>query len=81
MRTYDFIKEHLQNTYPAAIPVMEKYLEVWLDGDEADIEPQYEEDIREVIYPYLAAHQALIDIGVENAEKYIFELRDQEVGS
>ena len=80
LRTYNYIKEHLPNTYPATIPAMKKYLEVWLHGDE-DIDPQYEEDICEVIYPYLAAHQALIDAGVKNAEKYIAALRTEEVGS
>ena len=76
MTTYDFICNHLEKDYPDAIPVMDEYLMAWLEDSE---------DIREgvagVIYPYLAALRALVDAGVEHAEKFIVELRTEEVGS
>ena len=76
MTTYDFICNHLENDHPDAIPVMEEYLMAWL-GDDVDIK----EGVAGVIYPYLAALRALADAGVEGAEKYIVELRTDEVGS
>ena len=36
--------------------------------------------LKDVIYPYLVALRALIDIGVEHAEKNMVELRTEEVG-
>lgn len=71
MTTYDFICNHLENDYPDAIPVMDEYLMAWLEDMETV----------DVIYPYLAALKALTDADVEGAEKYIVELRTEEVGS
>ena len=76
MTTYDFICNHLENKYPDAIPVMDEYLMEWL-GEGEDIM----EGLVGVIYPYLAALRALNDAGVEEVEKYIVELRTEEVGS
>ena len=78
MTTYDFICDHLENDYPDAIPVMDEYLMEWLEDDE-DTE-RGADDLKNVIYPYLAALRALADAGVKGAEKYIVELRTEEVG-
>ena len=76
MTTYDFICNHLENDYPDVIPVMDEYLMEWLK-DGKDIP----EGVAGIIYPYLAALRALSDAGVEGVEKYIVELRTEEVGS
>ena len=78
MTTYDFICNHLENDYPDAIPVMDEYLMAWLEDDE-DMERGA--NLKNVIYPYLAALRALADAGVRGAEKYIIELRTEEVVS
>ena len=80
MTTYDFICDHLENEYPDAIPVMDEYLMAWLEND-VDITERVDGDLKNVIYPYLAALRALVDADVEGAEKYIVELRTEEVGS
>ncbi len=82
MTTYNFICNHLEKDYPDAIPVMDEYLMAWLEDDEVlQCEPGFEQDLSSIIYPYLATFRALSDAGVENAEKYILELRTEEVGS
>ena len=80
MTTYDFICNHLENDHPDAIPVMDEYLMAWLEDDE-DITEREAVNLKDVIYPYLAALRALADAGVKGAEKYIVELRTEEVGS
>ncbi len=61
---------------------MDEYLTAWMKDDEGvHITQKYAEDLSAIIYPYLAAYQALADAGVENAEKYIVEMRTEEVGS
>ena len=80
MTTYDFICNHLENDYPDTIPVMDEYLMAWLEDDE-DTTEGVAGDLKGVIYPYLAALRALTDAGVEGTEKYIVELRIEEVGS
>ena len=82
MTTYDFICNRLESICPDAIPTMDEYLTAWAKDDEGvHMQPKYAEDLSTIIYPYLAAYQALADAGVENAEKYIVELRTEEVGS
>ena len=76
LSTYDFICNHLENDYPDAIPVMDEYLMEWLREGE-----NITEGVAGVIYPYLAALRTLTDAGVEGAEKYIVELRTEEVGN
>ena len=76
MTTYDFICNHLENDYPDVILVMDEYLMAWLEDDEGIMER-----LAGVIYPYLAALRALTDAGVEGVEKFIVELRTEEVGS
>ena len=78
MTTYDFICNHLENDYPDTLPIMDEYLMVWLE-DEEDMTERGAGDLKNVIYPYLAALRALVDAGVEGAEKYIVELRTEEV--
>ncbi len=43
------------------------------------LKPRYAEDLSTIIYPYLAAYQALTDAGVTDAEKYIVKIRTEEV--
>lgn len=82
MTTYDFICNQLENICPDAIPVMDEYLTAWAkDDEEVYIQPKYAEDLSTIIYPYLAAFRALTDVGVENAEKYIVDMRTKEVGN
>ena len=80
MTTYDFICNHLEDDYPDTLPAMDEYLMTWLEDDE-DITERVAGDLRNVIFPYLAALRALTDAGVEHAEKYIVGLRTEEVGS
>ncbi len=82
MTTYDFICNNLESICPDAIPVMDEYLTAWLKDDEGvHITERYASDLKNVIYPYLAAYQALTDVGVENAEKCIVDMRTEEVRS
>ena len=82
MTTYDFICNHLENICPDAIPTMDEYLTAWAKDDEGvHITQKFSDDLSTVIYPYLAAYQALCDAGVENAEKYIVDMRTEEVGN
>ncbi len=75
MTTYDFICNHLEIDYPDVISAMDEYLMAWLDDEGIP------EGVAGVIYPYLAALRALSDASVEGVEKYIVELRTEEVGS
>ena len=82
MTTYDFICNHLENICPDAIPVMDEFLTAWLKDDEGvHISQKFSGDLSTVIYPYLAAYQALNDAGVEDAESYIVKIRTEEVES
>ena len=45
------------------------------------LSPEFEGDLKGVIYPYLAAYRALCEAGVEDTEKYIADIRTEEVGS
>ena len=49
--------------------------------EDVTLSPEHESDLSSVIYPYLAAYKALTEAGVADAEKYILELRTEEVGS
>ena len=79
MTTYDFVADHLERICPALIPAMDEYIVSWLQ-DEKDIvvSPEFSGDPRAIIYPYLAAYRALVEEGVEGAEKYIVEMRAGE---
>ena len=77
-KTYDFICDHLENIYPCAIPAMDDYLTAWIQ-DDVFVEEDFEDDLNTTIYPYLAAYRALVDVGVEETEKYIVDMRTEEV--
>lgn len=71
-----FYLQPLGERLPGAIPVMDEYLMEWFEDGEG-----ITEGVAGIIYPYLAALRALSDAGVEGVEKYIVELRTEEVGS
>ena len=80
MTTYEFIIDNLQPTYPAAIPAVEKYWSTWTEDDKPlHLPNKYERDLSGTIYPYMAAYQALVDAGVENPDKVIFEMMEKEL--
>ncbi len=60
---------------------MDQYLTDLEDDEGVHIEPKYAEHLFSVIYSYLAAYQALTDVGAENAKKYIVDMRTEEVGN
>ena len=76
--TYDFICSHI---VPDLILAMDEYIEKWIQDDVGVIlSPKFEGDMGGVFYSYLAAYRALCEAGVEDAEKYIVEMRTKEVG-